>query len=196
MPDLALQCRASSTRQGNLRLRLPDELGWWVLAGATVVAMGGWLALLGRPWLPEGALRFWNSDLRPMHNSQHFADGYSLLHLSFGALVLALTRQFNPALGSGRLALTLVASAVTWEAIENLPAVVVLFNPPGGQSSYGGDSIINALGDVLFAATGFALARRLSPRMLWTMIIGIELACAALLGDGLLWGTVRLIGSL
>ncbi|MDQ3078741.1 MAG: DUF2585 family protein [Pseudomonadota bacterium] len=175
---------------------MPDELRWWVLSATAILVLVGWLALLGRPWLPGQPLRLWNGDFRLIHNSQHLADGYSLLHLSFGALIFALTHQFNPALDRGRLALTIVASAVTWEALENLPSVIALFNPPVGHPSYGGDSIINALGDVIFAGTGFALAMQISRRMLWLMILGIEFASAALIRDGLVWGTMRLIGLL
>lgn len=156
--------------------------------------MIAWLALLGRPLGPEGPLRLWNSDLGPAHNSQHLADGYSLLHLSFGALVWALLRRFNPALGGARLALTIAISAATWEAIENLPPVIAMFNQPGMSASYQGDSIVNALSDAAFASAGFVAAMRLPWPAIWGGIGAIELACAALVGDGLLWGSARMIG--
>lgn len=173
--------------------RLTADSWSWLLAIGLLAAMIGWLALLGRPWGPEGALRWWNSDLGLVHNSQHLADGYSLLHLSFGALICALVRRFNPRLSGARLALTLVASAAVWEGMENLPAVVALFNPPGVAASYGGDSIVNALGDVAFAGAGFALAMRAPWWTLWAGIAMIEMVCAVLVKDGLVWGAARLL---
>ena len=137
-------------------------------------------------------MRLWNWDLSLAHNSQHLADGYSLLHVSFGALIWALLHRFNPTLSGARLALAVAASAASWEAIENLPAVVALFNPPALGPTYGGDSIVNALGDAAFACAGFALAMKLSWNGLWMLIAAIELACAVLIGDGLLLGVARL----
>jgi hypothetical protein len=127
-----------------------------------------------------------------MHNSQHLADGYSLLHISFGALIYKLVRRFNPDLRGAYLALTAVASAALWEAIENLPPLIAAFNSPGFAQTYQGDSIVNALGDVAFVGAGFALALRLAPTAIWAGVLGIELACAALINDGLVWGSARL----
>jgi len=156
--------------------------------------LGCWLTLLGRPVVPAAGLRLWSGGVEAASNSQHVSDTYSLLHLSFGALIAALMRRFNPRLGGGRLALTVVLSAVMWEAIENLPPVIALFSSPAGGASYHGDSIVNSLVDVAFAAAGFALARRLTWLGIALMLVGIELACALLIGDGLVWGSLRLAG--
>lgn len=194
MRELAVQDRppVQTARSGD-RL-LGREAHLWLLAVAAIGAMTAWLALLQRPWLPEGHLRLWNWDLSLANNSQHLADGYSLLHISFGALIWAILRRFNPTLSRARLTLTVAASAASWEAIENLPAVVALFNPPASEPSYGGDSIVNALGDAAFACAGFSLAKNLSGNELWLLIAAIELACAVLIGDGLLWGSAQLTG--
>lgn len=191
MPELAIQDRppVQTARSGD-RL-LGQEVHLWLLAVAAIGAMTAWLALLGRPWLPEGHLRLWNWDLSLAHNSQHLAD----LHVSSGALIWALLRRFNPTLSGARLALAVAASAASWKAIENLPAVVCLFNPPASGPIYGGDSIVNALGDAAFACAGFVLAMKLSWDWLWLLIAAIELACAVLIGDGLLWGIARLAKS-
>lgn len=173
-------------------LSLSNEAICRAAALLAVAAMAGWLAVLGRPLGPEGALRWWNGDLSIAHNSQHLNDGYSLLHLSFGALIYLLVRRFNPGLERPRLGLAVVLSAVTWEAIENLPSVIAMFNPDGQAASYAGDSIVNALGDVAFALVGLAAARRMSLVGVAAMLIGIELACAWLIGDGLIWGSLRL----
>ena len=158
----------------------------------SVAVLACWLWLLGRPLAPP-ELRLWSGDLSAAGNSQHLSDGYSLLHLSFGALIAALMRRFNPGLGGGRLALTVVLSAAVWEAVENLPVMVAMFNAPAGAASYRGDSIVNALGDIACACAGFLLARRLSWHGIAAMLVGIELACAFLIGDGLAWGTLRLL---
>lgn len=192
MPELAVHARslAETNRSGDRRPG--GEVHLWLLAIAAIGGMTGWLALLGRPWWPEGPLRLWNGDLSLAHDSQHLADGYSLLHVSFGALIWALLHRLNPSLSGARRALAVAASAAFWEAIENLPAVVALFNSPSSGPTYGGDSIVNSLGDAAFACAGFALAMKLSRRGLWLLIAAIELACAMLISDGLLWGVLRL----
>ncbi|MCW3797097.1 DUF2585 family protein [Sphingomonas sp. BN140010] len=172
----------------------PDaDVRFWVAALLSVAVLACWLGLLGRPLAPPSGLRLWSGDLA-RGNSQQLSDGYSLLHLSFGALIAALMRRYNPRLGGGRLALTVVLSAVVWEAVENLPPVITLFSAPAGAASYHGDSIVNSLGDVVFAGAGFVLARQLSWRGIVALLVGIELACALLIGDGLLWGSLRLAG--
>jgi hypothetical protein len=134
----------------------------------------------------------WNSELTLQHNSQHVADAYSLLHLSIGSFIYMLTQHFNQTLRWTHWAVVGLASAAAWEAVENLPALIALFNPPGLEV-YHGDSILNALGDVVFVCAGLALATRLRPGALWAAIAGIELACAVLIQDSILWGTVRII---
>jgi hypothetical protein len=173
--------------------RSPDaDARFWTAAVLSVAVLAGWLGLLGRPFAPPG-VQLWSGDLSAASNSQHLADGYSLLHLSFGALIAALMRRFNARLGGGRLALTVVLSAAVWEAVENLPVVVALFNAPAGAASYQGDSIVNSLGDIGCACAGFLLARRLGWRGIGAMLLGIELACAFLIRDGLVWGSLRLL---
>ena len=178
---------------GRSRWRPELEARFWVAALLSVAVLACWLGLLGRPLAPPGGLRLWAGDLGT-GNSQQLSDGYSLLHLSFGALIAALMRRFNPRLGGGRLALTVVLSAVVWEAVENLPPIIALFSAPAGAASYHGDSIANSLGDVAFAGVGFVIARKLSWRGLAALLTGIELACALLIGDGLVWGSLRLAG--
>jgi len=171
----------------------PDVL-FWIAAALSVAVLVACLTLLGRPWGPPAGLRPWSGDLGASANSQHFSDGYSLLHLSFGALIAIVMRRFNPTLGGGRLGLTVVLSAVVWEVMENLPPVVALFNSAGEGGIYRGDSIANSLGDLLFATIGFLGARRLSGWLIAALLVAIELACALLIADGLLWGSLRLAG--
>jgi hypothetical protein len=181
----------SSATLGSSRPSPEVEVRFWVAAALSVAVLACWLGLLGRPFAPPG-LRLWSGDLSAAANSQHLGDGYSLLHLSFGALIAALMQRFNPRLDGGRLALTVVLSAVVWEAVENLPVVVAMFNGPASAGTYRGDSIINSMADIGLAGAGFLVGRRLSWRGIAAMLAAIELACAVLIGDGLVWGSLRL----
>ncbi|HEX8401524.1 MAG TPA: DUF2585 family protein [Allosphingosinicella sp.] len=170
----------------------PIRSGWSDAAAAAglVAVLLIWLTALNRPLLcPCGAVRFWAPD----HDSQHLSDWYSLLHISFGFGLALLVNHVQPAWPLPRKGLVVLASSALWEGIENLPVVIARFNTPGAPGSYGGDTIVNALGDTIFVLGGFLLATRVRPGIVVVAALLIEAAVWFAIRDGLLVGTLRLM---
>ena len=154
-----------------------------------------WLQWLGRPWACQSqSLCLWGN--APSENSERLADAYSLLHLSFGILTFAALKTLdrNRSWSAAGMCFLAFVSLLVWEAVENVPAVIGLFDPPAGMASYNGDSILNAAGDVLFGLAGFLAARRISRAASAALVIGFDLATTILVADGLVLGTLRLCG--
>lgn len=175
-----------------------DPPGLLLLAGAlgVVAALVAWLHLVGRSFLCTcGTVRFWQGELTPAENSQQFADWYSVLHVIFGIGLFLMVRRKRPHWSMGQKLLVVVASSAVWEAIENMPAVIALFQEPSEALGYHGDSILNSLGDTLFVVAGSSLAAALP---LWaTLFLALagELAVTVAINDGLILGTLRLFGA-
>lgn len=162
-------------------------------AGAAALAIAVlvvWLQLLGRPFLcPCGTVRLW----APSHDSQHVSDWYSLLHLSFGLGLFVVVAAFQPRWSSSAQALVAVLGSAVWEAVENIPAVIALFNPPAGGLVYRGDTILNALGDIAFVILGCSIAARLPLRVILMSAVLIELSVWLAIRDGIVIGAARLM---
>ena len=148
-----------------------------------------WLQALGRPVLCScGILRLWG----PHHDSQHLSDWYSLLHLSFGLALYVLIARFQPRWPMSLQAVVALFGSVTWEAVENLPAVIAMFNA-GGSQDYSGDTILNALGDTAFVLAGCLLAARLSTRAIVSVAAAIEATTWLAINDSIVVGAARLL---
>jgi len=165
------------------------------IGGAVILIV--WLRWLGRPWACQSNLLcIWGSS--PSENSLRFGDAYSLLHLSFGILAFAALHALT---SDGRWRESAIwcfgfITFLLWEAIENVPAVIALFNSSTGMASYTGDSILNAIGDVQFGAMGFFIAKRCSRQTSAMLVILFDVATTILVADGLLLGALRLLGFL
>jgi hypothetical protein len=165
----------------------------WLCAAAAVGSLGLltlWLLALGRPLLcPCGAVQLW----APAQDSQQLADWYSLLHVTFGLGLFTLVRHFQRDWPLSLATLVALMGSVAWEAIENLPPIIALFNPPGASQAYVGDTVLNALGDSVFVVGGSLLASSISVRGALLTALLIEVAVWFAIRDGLLVGTARLL---
>ncbi|HEX8444319.1 MAG TPA: DUF2585 family protein [Allosphingosinicella sp.] len=149
-----------------------------------------WLLVLGRPLVcPCGVVRLW----APAQDSQQLADWYSLLHVTFGLGLFTLVRRFQPRWPLALVTLVAVIGSVAGEAVENLPALIALFNPPGESRSYAGDTVLNAIAGTLSVVAGCLIAARTSTRAALLMAILIEIIVWAAIGDGLIVGSARLL---
>jgi hypothetical protein len=164
---------------------------WTGLAATAGLAfLIAWLGTLGRPFFcPCGTNRLWG----PAEDSQQLADWYSLLHVTFGLGLCVLVDRFQPRWPLSLKALAVLFSSIAWEAVENLPGVIALFDTPGVGRPYSGDTILNALGDTGFVMLGAALAARLPGPAVLLLAAAIEIVVGGAIGDGLLIGTARLL---
>ena len=169
--------------------------GAWVLAAALLtVGLTLWLQWLGRWWVGPAGVRLWDNGFGGAGNSQSLMDPYALLHLSFGMMLLAVLRSYRLTWPAAMQACAAFAGLAAWEAVENVPAVIALFHPPAGASSYGGDSLLNVTGDLIAGMVGYVIVRQWSAVGITLALVGIELLAAVIIGDGLLIGTLRMIG--
>ncbi len=167
----------------------------WALAGtALTFALGVWLQWLGRSWLGDQGFNLWDNGFGGAGNSQSLLDPYALLHLSFGMILLGVLRFYRLSWPAAMQACTAFAGLAAWEAVENVPAVIALFHPPTGASSYGGDSLLNVAGDLVAGMLGFLAARHWSGARIMATLIAIEGMAGVMIGDGLLIGSLRMIG--
>ncbi|MCK5933852.1 MAG: DUF2585 family protein [Fulvimarina manganoxydans] len=162
-----------------------------------VALMIVWFRILGRPLTCTcGTIEFWQGSLDPAENSQQFSDWYSALHVIFGMGLYAFLKRMRPAWPRGALLTLAIASSVLWEAMENTPALIAMFDGADGAPAYSGDSVLNALGDTLFVAIGFHLAAILPVAATAFLAMALELTVALGAHDGFVIGTARLLGLL
>lgn len=152
------------------------------------------LYLMGRPIICEcGVFKIWQGTLAPDHNSQHFADHYSLLHAAFGVGLFHVLAGLRPDWSMARLVVAVTASSAIWEIAENTPLIIDRFAVFGSNLDYRGDSLANSLGDTLFTLLGAAIATRVNRVLAILLVLATELAVYMLIGDGLVSGALRLL---
>ena len=158
------------------------------------LATCGILMLLGRPLVsPEVATRFWDGTVGGPGNSQAFLDWYSLLHVVYGLFCAAVLWKTSRRWPLGWLLVAALLAAAGWEVAENTPFVIARFGSSGADPTYGGDSILNATGDMVCVVLGCALALRAG---LWPALVlglAIEVTLAFVIHDSLAIGAVMLV---
>ena len=172
--------------------RLP--VAAWIGAGTLLaLSLTIWLQWLGHAWVGPAGPSIWDDVVGSTTNSQSLFDPYALLHLSFGMILLGVLRFYRLSWPVAMQACTAFAGLAAWEAVENVPAVIALFHPPTGASSYGGDSLLNVAGDLFAGMVGFALAWHGTGTRIVGALVAIELMAGLMMSDGLLIGTVRMV---
>jgi hypothetical protein len=134
---------------------------WPGIVIATILAVAALtLRYLGRLWICScGQLLFWAGEVCSSHNSQHFLDPYSFTHILHGMALYGLLWLLVPKIPlSWRLCLALLMEAV-WEVAENTNYVIQLYRETTAALGYQGDTVVNALGDIVTCGIGFMIAR-------------------------------------
>src|SRR5262249_24340111 len=145
----------------NVTMETRSPRNYWPWLAMTVLALAAvvglrvqghlWWCKCGQPWP-------WSGNAWSGHNSQHLFGPYSFTHVLHGVLWCGLLGWCWPRLAPvWRLALAVTAS-VLWEVIENTIFVIQRFREATVSLEYDGDTVANALGDILSCAAGFALA--------------------------------------
>jgi hypothetical protein len=141
----------------------------------------GWLLVTvlllsweGRRWWCEcGRATPLSSDAWGSHNSQHFLDPYSLTHVEHGVIFFGVLLYCFPAWGAPKRLIWATAAECLWEIWENSAFVIDRYRTATAALGYRGDSIANALGDILACIAGYLLARWLG---LWRSLAFLILA--------------------
>ena len=173
----------------------------WALLGVAILIAVITLRFMGRPWWCQaGDLAPWSGDTFSRHNSQHFWDPYTFTHilhgvLFYGFLWLLLRRWSHAgcwATPGLRFALALCLES-SWEVLENTNWIIEKYRTDTISLNYFGDSVLNSLSDILSAATGFLIARRLPVLGSITFFFLTELILVVTIRDNLMINIVMLI---
>jgi len=155
-----------------------------LLAIVLLVAFAGLLHLSGQPpWCKHG-LGLW-SDAWSHCTSQHLLDPYTLSHVLHGVIFYWLLCPLARRIDLQWRLVAALALEIGWELFENSPWVIEHYRQHTASLDYVGDSVLNALADVLAAIVGFAFASRFSWQASVILFIVLELAALYIARDNL-----------
>jgi hypothetical protein len=161
-------------------------------AFALTLAFVGLLYLESRPWWCKQGLGFWSAAWNPC-TSQHFLDPYALTHVLHGMIFYWLLRPIAAQISPSWRLIAALALEMGWELLENSPWVVERYRQDTAALDYTGDSIINAIGDVVATAIGFALASQVSWKASLALFVVLELGLLYFIRDNLTLNLVMLV---
>ena len=130
-------------------------------------------------------LNFWNGFADDAGNSQRFIDWYTLSHIITGILLVLIFKPFlkKQYLYYGIIFMIIVAAI--WEVIESTDYIIFHFRTATISRDYIGDSILNAISDILAILLGAALTFKVRTSLLLILIVCVELASFYFIRDNL-----------
>lgn len=132
-----------------------------------------------------GYFEVWTSDTCSSNNSQHLFDPYSFTHLLHGFLFFWLAtllfKRFTP---GWQLWIALLLESA-WEVFENSRFVIERYRTATAALGYQGDTIVNSIGDLMWAVGGFLIARQLGVRRSIIVFLFVELVLLLWIHDSL-----------
>lgn len=132
-----------------------------------------------------GYFEIWTSDTCSSNNSQHLFDPYSFTHLLHGFLFFWLAtllfKRFTP---GWQLWIALLLESA-WEVFENSRFVIERYRTATAALGYQGDTIVNSIGDLMWAVGGFLIARQLGVRRSIIVFLFVELVLLLWIHDSL-----------
>jgi hypothetical protein len=171
-----------------------DKL-WYAAATVLVVLlMIIFLRAQGRLFLCAcGYFEIWTSDTCSSNNSQHLFDPYSFTHLLHGFLFFWLAtllfKRFTP---RWQIWIALLLESA-WEVFENSRFVIDRYRTATAALGYQGDTIVNSIGDLMWAIGGFMLARYLGVWRSIFVFLLVELILLFWIHDSLILQILMLV---
>jgi hypothetical protein len=140
-----------------------------------------------------GYFQIWTSDTCSANNSQQLFDPYSFTHLLHGFLffwlAMLLFKRFTT---SWQIWIALLLESA-WEVFENSRFVIDRYRTATAALGYQGDTIVNSIGDLMWAIAGFLLARQLGVRRSLIVFLVVELLLILWIHDSLLLQILMLV---
>lgn len=166
-----------------------------LLIGLAILAItAGLLYAAGRsPICPCGTVKLFDFVPKAAEDSQHIFDWYTFSHILHGLIFYFAIWL----VGRGRVPFTvgiLIALVLEsgWELFENSQYIINRYQSQSISEHYNGDSILNAIGDILTMAAGFFLASLLPVLASIALLIGIEVWMAWMIRDNLTLNIISL----
>lgn len=170
--------------------------GWgWLVAALglcvlTVVAM----RIEGRSWFCAcGDARIYVGDVWSSHCSQHLLDPYSFTHFTHGLIFAGFFALLMPRMPRTWRFTGSIGLAAAWEILENSPLIINRYRTATMSLNYLGDSITNAMGDILCCAVGFMVATRLGWKWSIAVYLAIEVILLVTIRDNLALNVLMLL---
>ncbi len=168
------------------------RLSLW-LAGIGVAFVSTLLAMGRVPWCECGYIKLWHGVVRSSENSQHLTDWYTFTHFIHGfgfyAALAWLARGWP--LAARFVAAT--AAEAAWEIFENTSFVIDRYRAETISLDYYGDSVVNAVGDLVASCIGFLFAARAPVRATIFVVVLLEVALAYFIRDNLTLNVLMLV---
>jgi hypothetical protein len=144
------------------------------------------LYAMGRhPICACGFVKLWEGDAFGPGNSQHLSDWYTPSHIIHGFVFYFFAWAiFRRASMLWRFAFAVLLEAA-WEVLENTPWVIEYYRNNTVSLGYVGDSIINSVMDVVWAALGFLVAWRAPVLVTIVLALAMEALAAYVIRDNL-----------
>ena len=140
-----------------------------------------------------GYFQIWTSETCSANNSQQLFDPYSITHLLHGFLffwlMTLLFKRYTPA---WQIWIALLLESA-WEVFENSRFVIDRYRTATAALGYQGDTIVNSIGDLMWAIAGFLLARQLGVRWSFIVFLLVELVLLFWIHDSLLLQILMLV---
>ncbi|MCC6493780.1 MAG: DUF2585 family protein [Pirellulales bacterium] len=147
----------------------------------------------GRIWFCKcNRLLFIVADAWSPHTSQHLFDPYSLSHVQHGLIFYWALRWLLPKTSWQTRLVAATLMEAGWEIIENSQFVINRYREATAALGYEGDSVVNALGDLLSCVLGFAIAGRFGLRGSIALFVGVEVGLLIRIRDSLLLNVLML----
>jgi Protein of unknown function (DUF2585) len=165
------------------------------LVTALIIALAAaYLLWIGRePICKCGYIKLWHGQVVSSENSQHISDWYTPSHIIHGILFFGLLWLVARRLSLGWRLVIATLIEVAWEVLENSDAVIERYRSVTISLDYYGDSVLNAVADVLAMVLGFFLASRLPVWASVAFILLAEAVTITLIRDGLALNVLMLL---
>lgn len=166
---------------------------WLALAGIVVVFVATLLAMGRLPWCECGYVKLWHGVVRSSENSQHLTDWYTFTHLIHGFGFYAVFAWVGGRWPLATRFLAATAAEAAWEIFENTPYVIERYRAETISLDYYGDSVVNALGDLIASGIGFIFAARAPVWLTIAAFVVLEGALAYVIRDNLTLNVLMLV---
>ncbi len=136
---------------------------------------------------------FWNGFSAESGNSQRFLDWYTFSHILSGMLLIAIAMTFIKKRYIAMTIMSIVVLATIWEIIEATEYVIFHFRTATISRDYIGDSILNAVSDILAILLGMIIATKMRLRFIILIFVIVEITSLYFIHDNLTLNTLSFI---